>query len=129
MIGRVRHLVLRTAMGAALLLGLLTPPLSALADQAGPPSSQQHSSQNNVREAARWVDEAWETFHRAALGGTLASPAVQTQIEHNLHEARSLLLQARDAEERGDHPERHRLVLRIRELTTDAIRLSREEKK
>lgn len=129
MIGRVKHLMLRMAMGAALLLTLQTPPLPALADQAGSPSSQQQPGQDGVREAARWVDEAWETFHQAALGGTLASPAVQTQIEHNLHEARNLLLQARDADERGDHTARHRLLLRIRELTTNAIRLSREEKK
>ena len=32
------------------------------------------------------VEQAWETYHDAALGGTLASPEIQTKLEMNLHD-------------------------------------------
>lgn len=43
------------------------------------------------------VEEAWEAFHQAALGGTLCSPDMQTKIEQALHESRLLLVKARKA--------------------------------
>lgn len=72
---------------------------------AGPIHSQSESHgsiQDSLHRADHAVDQAWEAFHRAALGGTLASPAVQTKIEGDLHEARHLLMQARNAAEAED---------------------------
>ena len=67
---------------------------------AGPAASQ-FIPTNQVEEslylAAKNVDAAWEAFHHAALGGTLASPDIQTKIEQALHESRLLLVKARNA--------------------------------
>ena len=58
--------------------------------------------QESLYRAGRSVDEAWEAFHHAALGGTLASPALQTKIEEALHESRRLLVEARVAAQASD---------------------------
>ena len=82
-----------------------------------------------VHEAAHDVDHAWEVYHRAALGGTLASPASQAEIEEHLHEARNLIAQAHEAARREDHTQVERLVNQIRDHTTLAIEASKEQKK
>ncbi len=58
---------------------------------------QRDAVRDALHRAGRHVEEAWEAFHRAALGGTLMSPAVQTKIERALHESRRLLTDAREA--------------------------------
>lgn len=62
--------------------------------------------QNPVEEslylAGKSVEEAWEAFHHAALGGTLSSPDMQTKIEQALHESRLLLVDARNAAKAND---------------------------
>ena len=63
-----------------------------------------------VHEAEHAVDHAWEVYHRAALGGTVASPALQAEIEEHLHEARTLVTQAQEAAERGDKRQVEHLV-------------------
>lgn len=73
------------------------------ADPAVAPVLQQDALQDAVSRAGRNVEEAWEAFHRAALGGTLASPAIQAKIERDLHEARRLLAAARAAAQISDH--------------------------
>jgi hypothetical protein len=82
-----------------------------------------------VHEAEHAVDHAWEVYHRAALGGTVASPALQAEIEQHLHDARTLVTQAQDAAERGDKRQVERLVGRIRIHTSQAIEESKEQKK
>jgi hypothetical protein len=82
-----------------------------------------------VHEAEHTVDHAWEVYHRAALGGTIASPAIQAKIEQHLHDARSLIAQAREAAERGDQHTVKRLVGRVKIHTTRAIEGSKEQKK
>lgn len=82
-----------------------------------------------VHEAEHAVDQAWETYHKAALGGTIASPAVQAEIEQHLHEARALVPQARSAAERGDTRQVQRLVDAITIHTDAAIMGSREHKR
>lgn len=95
-------------------------------DPAGHPHPEDAKA---VHEAEHSVDHAWEVYHRAALGGTVASPALQAEIEQHLHEARTLITQAQEAAERGDKQEVNRLVGQVKIHTTQAIQGSKEQKK
>jgi hypothetical protein len=100
--------------------------------QAGPIDPARHphpESAKAVHEAEHDVDHAWEVYHRAALGGTVASPALQADIEEHLHEARTLITQAQEAAERGDKRQVKRLVSQVKAHTTKAIEGSKEQKK
>lgn len=100
--------------------------------QAGPidPAGHPHpESAKAVHEAQHDVDHAWEVYHRAALGGTVASPALQADIEEHLHEARTLITQAQEAAEQGDDPQVKRLVSQVKVHATKAIEGSKEQKK
>jgi len=104
--------------------------------QAGPIDPAQHPHQDKaqdkaqmVHEAEHDVDQAWEVYHRAALGGTVASPALQADIEQHLHEARTLINQAQEAAERGDERQVQRLVSQVKDHTAKAIEGSKEQKK
>ena len=81
-----------------------------------------------IHEAQHRVDAAWDAFHQAALTGALASPDVQTRVERDLHEARGLLVKARDAAERKDQRTVDTLLHRIEELAARAIKASRQAK-
>jgi hypothetical protein len=100
--------------------------------EAGPIDPARHphpESAKAVHEAQHDVDHAWEVYHRAALGGTVASPALQADIEEHLHEARTLITQAQEAAEQGDDPQVKRLVSQVKVHTTEAIEGSKEQKK
>ena len=100
--------------------------------QAGPIDPALHPHQDNaqmVHEAEHSVDQAWEVYHRAALGGTVASPALQADIEQHLHEARTLITEAQEAAERGDERQVQRLVSQVKDHTAKAIEGSKEQKK
>ncbi len=100
--------------------------------QAGPIDPARHphpESAKVVHEAEHDVDRAWEVYHRAALGGTVASPALQADIEEHLHEARTLITQAQEAAERGDKRQVKRLVSQLKVHTNKAIEGSKEQKK
>jgi hypothetical protein len=100
--------------------------------QAGPIDPARHphpESAKAVHEAEHDVDHAWEVYHRAALGGTVASPALQADIEEHLHEARTLITQAQEAAERGNKRQVQRLVSQVKAHTTKAIEGSKEQKK
>ena len=84
--------------------------------------------EESLYRADKNVDEAWEAFHQAALGGTLASPAVQTQIERDLHESRLLLVKARTAARDNDEHVVSLLTARIEELSTHIKEQSRRPK-
>lgn len=75
------------------------------------------------------VELAWDKYHHAALGGTLASPTIQTDLEMNLHKSRALLAEAYDAEERGDTQQTQSLVKQILKITEKVITESQEQKK
>jgi hypothetical protein len=99
---------------------------------AGPidPARHSHPEQAKaVHEAEHDVDHAWEVYHRAALGGTVASPALQADIEQHLHEARTLVTQAQEAAERGDKRQVDRFIGEIKIHTSQAIKGSKEQKK
>ncbi len=106
--------------------------LGASALQAGPidPARNPHpENAQAVHEAEHDVDHAWEVYHRAALGGTVASPALQADIEQHLHEARTLVSQAQEAAERGEQRQVERLVSQVKVHTAKAIEGSKEQKK
>ncbi len=94
----------------------------------GPHLDPRSPLQESLYRADRNVEEAWEAFHQAALGGTLASPAIQTQIERDLHESRLLLVDARKAAQGNDHQTVSALTVRIEEITTQIKEKSRRRK-
>ena len=75
------------------------------------------------------VEQAWETYHDAALGGTLASPEIQTKLEMNLHKSRALLAEAYDAEDRGDLNTVDKVIVEIMQIKNEVIIESREQKR
>ena len=75
------------------------------------------------------VEEAWETSHAAALGGTLASPAIQTELEMNLHRSRALLAEAYDAEDKGDMKTVKKIIHEIMTIKQKVVNESQERKK
>ncbi|MBK9306772.1 MAG: hypothetical protein IPM58_06715 [Nitrospira sp.] len=106
--------------------------LEASSLHAGPIDSPGHPHEHKaqlVHAANHEVDQAWEVYHRAALGGTVASPALQAEIEQHLHEARTLVTQAQEAADRGDERQVEDLVKQVRLHTTQAIQGSKEQKK
>ncbi|ODT44616.1 MAG: hypothetical protein ABS70_05060 [Nitrospira sp. SCN 59-13] len=113
-------------------MGGLAALLSAMDLQAGPIDASRHTHPEKVQlvhEAEHNVDHAWEVYHRAALGGTVASPDLQAQIEQHLHEARTLVTQAQEAADRGDAGAVEKLVEQIKTHTDRAIEGSKEQKK
>jgi hypothetical protein len=100
--------------------------------QADPIDPARHPQQDKARmvhEAEHDVDQAWEIYHRAALGGTVASPALQAEIEQHLHEARTLVTQAQEAADQGNERQVQHLVSQVKIHTTKAIKGSKEQKK
>jgi ferritin-like metal-binding protein YciE len=118
-----------TVLVLGLSLGALFVPTGI---QAGPLEPADHPHQESLRavhEAEHDVDHAWEVYHRAALGGTVASPKLQAEIEEHLHEARTLITQAQEAAEHGDTRRVEHLIKQVRLHTTQAIEGSKEPKK
>ena len=106
--------------------------LGASSLHAGSTDSPGHAHQDKaqlVHKANHEVDHAWEVYHRAALGGTVASPALQAEIEQHLHEARTLVTQAQEAADRGDKRQVEVLIKQVRLHTTQAIKGSKEQKR
>lgn len=116
-----------------LILGMFLSAVWAGSDaMAGPLDPVHHPYPENValvHDAEHAVDHAWEVYHRAALGGTVASPALQADIEEHLHQARTLITQAQEAAEQGDKRLVERLVGQVNIHTTQAIEGSKEQKK
>ncbi len=99
---------------------------------AGPLELADHPHQDSVtavHEAEHDVDHAWEVYHQAALGGTVATPRLQAEIEEHLHDARILITQAQEAAEHGDQRQVGHLIEQVRFHTTQAIEGSKEPKK
>ena len=112
--------------GMVLLALLGASPLQA--DPIDPAVHPHKDKAQMVHEAEHEVDQAWEVYHHAALGGTVASPALQADIEQHLHEARTLITQAHEAAERGDERQVQRLASQVKIHTTKAIEGSKEQK-
>lgn len=119
-----RCVTLFFGIAVALLIGAATV-------QASPLEPAEHPHPDIVKvvhETEHEVDHAWEVYHRAALGGTVASPALQADIEDHLHDARTLIAQALEAARRGDKHQVEQLVRQVRVHTTHAIEGSQEHK-
>ena len=99
-----------------------------LAGHAGSHFHPRSPMQESLYLADKNVDEAWEAFHQAALGGTLASPAIQTQIEQALNESRLLLVDARKAARDNDTRAVSSLTARIGAISTHIKEQSRRQK-
>lgn len=115
------------ALGVSLAMLLVT--MDSYASPVEPADHPHQESLRAVHEAEHDVDHAWEVYHRAALGGTVASPKLQAEIEEHLHEARTLIAQAQEAAEHGDKGQVEHLIKQVREHTTQAIDGSKEPKK
>ncbi|MGB0911468.1 MAG: hypothetical protein ACPGYT_13985 [Nitrospirales bacterium] len=85
-------------------------------------------STKRVHLSAEAVENAWEEFHSSAIGGTLASPMIQTQIEQQLHQARGLLMKARKAKRRGDYSSVLSITDQVIYLAKTIVASSREKK-
>ncbi|GJL68791.1 MAG: hypothetical protein NPIRA06_14260 [Nitrospirales bacterium] len=94
-----------------------------------PVASQEHEGPRDlIYQASQATEQAWEEFHAAAIGGTLASPAVQSSIERQLHEARALLMEARKAERDNQFDVVNTLTQKIMQITQNIVQASREKK-
>ena len=105
--------------------------LLATGIQAGPLESADRPHQESlmaVHDAEHEVDHAWEVYHRAALGGTVASPKLQAEIEEHLHQARTLITQAHEAADHGDKRQVEALIKQVHIHTAHAIEGSKESK-
>jgi len=95
-----------------------------------PPSGspEQEEARALIHQSAQATEQAWEEFHSAAIGGTLASPAVQSTIERQLHEARALLMEARKADRANQFDSVKSLTEKIIQITQNIVKASREKK-
>jgi hypothetical protein len=75
------------------------------------------------------VEKAWDTYHHGALGGTLPSPAIQTDLETKLHICRELLAEAYDAEDKGNTEKTKQLISEILVISNNVINESQVPKK
>lgn len=122
----IHHLNKSTLTGCFLLwaaLSLIIPALGFAGDL------NKENVIGKTAQARLAVEQAWETYHHAALGGTLASPTIQTQLEMNLHISRALLAEAYKAEDRGDMKTAQKLITQIMQITDKVIIESQESKK
>lgn len=89
---------------------------------------EQEDARKLIHQSAQATEQAWEEFHSAAIGGTLASPAVQANIERQLHEVRALLMEARKAERAKQFDSVKSLTGKIIQITQNIVQASREKK-
>ena len=91
-----------------------------------------NSNQNDsliTTKARIAVEKAWDTYHDGALGGTLPSPAIQTDLEMKLHRCRALLAEAYDAEDKGNDVKAKQLISKIMEISNNVVTESQVPKK
>ncbi len=100
-----------------------------LANPAFSEDATSHFSSQSTLEARIAVEKAWEVYHHAALGGTLASPSIQSHLESNLHKSRALLAEAYEAENQGNEKTTQALVAKILSIANTVIAGSQESKK
>jgi uncharacterized protein YbjT (DUF2867 family) len=131
-VNRVRQGTFVVTIKMLLILGVpLIALLATSSLRAGPlePADRPHQeSLKAVHDAEHEVDHAWEVYHRAALGGTVASPKLQAEIEEHLHQARTLITQAHEAADQGDKRHVEDLIKQVHIHTTHAIEGSKESK-
>lgn len=91
-------------------------------------TQEKEEARDLIHQTAQATEHAWEEFHAAAIGGTLASPTVQSNIERQLHEARALLMEARKAERDNRFDSVKALTQKIKQITQNIVQASREKK-
>jgi hypothetical protein len=100
----------------------------AWAGPAGGLFIPQNPVQESLYLAEKNVEDAWEAFHHAALGGTLASPDMQTKIEQALHKSRLLLVDARKAARANDTQSVFTITNRIEKISDQIKEDSQRQK-
>jgi hypothetical protein len=126
----MKHSIRFSNISTLIITSLLWSFFSLIATSSGFGESFQESKAFDKTTQARLaVEHAWETYHHAALGGTLASPMIQTDLEMNLHKSRSLLTETYDAEDQGDMKTVNELIDQIMEITQQVVTESRQPKK
>ena len=63
------------------------------------------------------------------MGGTLPSPAIQTDLEMKLHRCRALLAEAYEAEDKGNDVKAKQLISKIMEISNNVVTESQVPKK
>lgn len=113
-----------------LLLSVLIWGMGITPGYAVPPAERQEQAEarTQIHQSSLATEDAWEEFHQAAIEGTLASPAMQSHIEHQLHEVRALLMKARTAERAGQYGSVKSLTQCILKITQDIVHASQEKK-
>lgn len=111
---------------AILLLVTISVPAAAEPIRATQESLEE--AQHLIHDAGHAMDHAWDAFHKAALGGTLASPEIQTEAEAKLMQGRALLRKARQAHHEGDMEEVKKLTKQIHQLSAEIQLKSQMEK-
>ncbi len=96
--------------------------------EAAPIRTVDETSIKTIGEAQRAVDHAWDVYHIAALSGTLSSPQVQTQIESDLHTARTQLVEAKDAAKMKNQKRLTEKLAQIDQITQRVVQQSQEKK-
>lgn len=91
-------------------------------------SAAKSESAQLIHAASHVADNAWESFHKAAIEGTLASPEIQSDIEQKLQEIRELLRKARQAQHEGNNTEVKGLTSQIQAMAREIIKESKREK-
>ena len=89
---------------------------------------KKENSFGKTTKARLAVEKAWDVYHDGALGGTLPSPKVQTDLEMALHQSRGLLAEAYDAEDGGDLKKTNRIIQKIMKITHRVIAESQVQK-
>lgn len=120
--GAMKHLL----SIAVLLLSTISIPAAAEPIQATQETLSE--AQHLIHDAGHAMDKAWDAFHKAALGGTLASPKIQTEAEADLMQGRALLRKARQAHHEGDIEEVRKLTEQIHQLSEEIVIKSKMEK-
>lgn len=117
-------------LACALFLAMITWGAGGTPAYGVPPGLEQDQREAHtlIYQSAQATEHAWEEFHSAAIGGTLASPAVQSSIERQLHEVRALLMEARKAERANRFDSVKSLTQQIIQITQNIVQASREKK-
>ncbi len=118
---------MKTLLPLAIFL-LSTICVHAGAEPIRPPQETLTEAKNLIYEAGRAMDDAWDAFHKAALGGTLATPEIQTSAEKDLMEGRALLRKARKAQHEGNIEEVRSLTAQIQQISEEIVIKSQMEK-
>ncbi len=113
------------ALSALLVITISVP---TQAEPIRPTQETLNEAHHLILDADHAMDEAWDAFHKAALGGTLASPEIQTSAENDLMQGRALLRKARKAQHEGEIEVVRSLTKQVQQISKKIVIKSLREK-